>query len=299
MEATYETLNLIKDGSILIVTINNTRSEVNLFRQQTAVELNILITSLQNDTSTKVVIFKSGNPKFFIAHFDVIPVPGKFLSPFCVQSHRNANLKIPKGEPDPTAIDAAAFNGRVFQAMSNLPQPVIAMIDGPARGAGNEFLVACDMRFASKGARFSNFEGTLGLHPGSGGAAWMPLHIGRGRSMEFLLSGEDIDAETAERYGYVNKAFETSEEMHEYVMKLAKRIALFPLNGLASIKKTVTTLIQPSAELMASEAVEWNRLLAEPEQAGLVGEFIKKSGNLTSVEFELHVPDEVAKLYSK
>lgn len=183
--------------------------------------------------------------------------------------------------------------------MSNLPQPVIAMIDGPARGAGNEFLVACDMRFASKGARFSNFEGALGLHPGSGGAAWMPLHIGRGRSMEFLLSGEDIDAETAERYGYVNKAFETSKEMHEYVMKLARRIALFPLNGLASIKKTVTTLIQPSAELMASEAVEWNRLLAEPEQAGLVGEFIKQSGNLTSVEFELHVPDEVAKLYGK
>ncbi|OPB40548.1 hypothetical protein A0O28_0006270 [Trichoderma guizhouense] len=262
MAETYETLNLVKDGSVLIVTINNTRSKVNLFRQQTAVELNILITSLQNDTSTKVVIFKSG-------------------------------------EPDPTAIDAAAFNGRVFQAMSNLPQPVIAMIDGPARGAGNEFLVACDMRFASKGARFSNFEGTLGLHPGSGGAAWMPLHIGRGRAMEFLLSGEDIDAETAERYGYVNKAFETSEEMHEYVMKLAKRIALFPLNGLASIKKTVTTLIQPSAELMASEAVEWNRLLAEPEQAGLVGEFIKRSENLTSVDFELHVPDEVVKLYGK
>ncbi|KAL7954962.1 hypothetical protein V8C34DRAFT_292925 [Trichoderma compactum] len=109
---------------------------------------------------------------------------GRFLR---IES-RNYQLEDPKGEPDPTAIDAAAFNGRVF--------------------------------------RFSNFEGTLGLHPGSGGAAWMPLHIGRSRAMEFLLSGEDMDAETAERYGYVDKAFETSEEMHEYVMQPAKRIAL-------------------------------------------------------------------------
>lgn len=80
MAETFETLTLVKDGSVLIVTINNTRSDVNLFRQKTAVELNILITSLQNDTSTKVIIFKSGNPKFFIAHFDIIPVPGKFPS---------------------------------------------------------------------------------------------------------------------------------------------------------------------------------------------------------------------------
>ncbi|KAH8802411.1 hypothetical protein F5884DRAFT_683699 [Xylogone sp. PMI_703] len=86
MAETYKTLSLIKDGSVLIVTINNTRSEVNLFRQQTAVELDILVTSLQHDTSTKVVIFKSGNPKFFIAHFDVIRVPGNSYRPLCIAS---------------------------------------------------------------------------------------------------------------------------------------------------------------------------------------------------------------------
>lgn len=134
------------------------------------------------------------------------------------------------------------------------------MVEGPARGAGNEFLAACDMRFASKGACFSNFEGMLGLHPGSGGAAWMPLHIGRARAIEFLLSGDDLDAKTAEQYGYVNKSFDEPEEMHEYVMRLARRIALFPLDGLASIKKTVTALIQPSAEQMAFEGAEWDRL---------------------------------------
>lgn len=73
MSTNFKTLALDKDGAILTVTINNTRSEVNVFRQETSVELNELVTILQNDTSTKVVIFKSGNPKFFSAHYDIFP----------------------------------------------------------------------------------------------------------------------------------------------------------------------------------------------------------------------------------
>jgi enoyl-CoA hydratase/carnithine racemase len=107
--------------------------------------------------------------------------------------------------------------------MSNLPQPVI--------------LEACDMRFASKNACFSNFEITIGEHPGAGSVVWMPLHIGRGRAMEFMLTGSDLDPKTAEKYGYINKAFDTPREMHDYVEKLAKRIALFPLDAISSVKK--------------------------------------------------------------
>lgn len=76
MSASFETLALNKDGGILTVTINNTKSEINLFRQETSVELNQLVNLLQNDTSTKVVIFKSGNPEFFSAHYDLFPTPG-------------------------------------------------------------------------------------------------------------------------------------------------------------------------------------------------------------------------------
>lgn len=72
----FETLALEKDGAILTVTINNTKSEVNLFLHETVVEINQLVTLLQNDTSTKVVIFKSGNAEFFSAHYDILPTPG-------------------------------------------------------------------------------------------------------------------------------------------------------------------------------------------------------------------------------
>ncbi|UKZ84251.1 putative secondary metabolism biosynthetic enzyme [Trichoderma asperellum] len=244
MSTSFKTLALHKDGAdgaILTVTIKNTRSEVNVFCQETSIELNELVTVLQNDTSTKVVIFKSGNPEFFSAHYDIFPTPG---------------------EPDLNTPGTAAFNGKVFLNMSNLPQPVISMIDGPARGIGNEFLAACDMIFASKNARFSNFKATLGLHPGAGGVAWMPLHIGRASAMEFVFSGNDIDPKTAEEYGYVNKAFDTPEGLYDYVEKLAERIALFPLGGLSSIKRTVTDTIQPRPEQIAIEGAEWDRLVA-------------------------------------
>lgn len=202
------------------------------------------------------------------------------------------------GEPDPSTPGTAAFNGNVFLNMSNLPQPVIAMVDGPARGIANEFLAACDMRFASQNARFGNFEGTLGLHPGAGGVAWMPLHIGRARAIEFVLSGNDLDPKTAEDYGYVNKAFETSAEMQDYVDKLAKRIALFPLDGLASIKKTVTDTIQPKAEQIAIEGAEWDRLVAQKLQSELIEKFVTLSKNFTDIQFELHLPQEVVNVYT-
>lgn len=79
MSTSFKTLALHKDGAdgaILTVTIKNTRSEVNVFCQETSIELNELVTVLQNDTSTKVVIFKSGNPEFFSAHYDIFPTPG-------------------------------------------------------------------------------------------------------------------------------------------------------------------------------------------------------------------------------
>lgn len=182
--------------------------------------------------------------------------------------------------------------------MSNLPQPVIAMVGGPARGIANEFLAACDMRFASKNTRFSNFEVTLGLHPGAGGVAWMPLHIGRARAIEFVLSGNDLDPETAESYGYVNKAFDTPEEMHDYVERLAERIALFPLDALSSIKKTVTDTIQPKSEQISIEGAEWDRLVSQKLETELVEKFVTLSKNFTDIEFELHAPEEVIKVYN-
>jgi hypothetical protein len=73
----FTSLTTVQTGAILKVTINNTESDVNLLSTRVIFELDQLVTSLHNNTSIKVILFESGNTKFFAAHSDIIPRPGK------------------------------------------------------------------------------------------------------------------------------------------------------------------------------------------------------------------------------
>lgn len=109
------------------------------------------------------------------------------------------------GDPvSPTDPSLVLLASNVFFNITQLPQATLAIVEGPARGVGNELIFSCDMRFASNAAIFGNFEVTLDLLPGTGGALYMLLLIGRSRAFEYLLSGQDIDAKTAERAGWAN-----------------------------------------------------------------------------------------------
>ena len=79
------------------------------------------------------------------------------------------------------------------------------------RGAGSEFVLACDMRFAAReSAIFSQPEQAFGLIPGAGGVQHLTRLMGRARALEVMLSAEDYDAELAERYGWINRALPAS-----------------------------------------------------------------------------------------
>jgi enoyl-CoA hydratase/carnithine racemase len=96
--------------------------------------------------------------------------------------------------------------------MAQLNQVTIGAVNGVACGGGNEFLVLLDMRFAVKShPRFGQPEIGLGLVPDGGGSQYLPRSIGCGRAMEYFLTGKDILAEEAERYGWINKAFDNSD----------------------------------------------------------------------------------------
>ncbi|KAH8806135.1 ClpP/crotonase-like domain-containing protein, partial [Xylogone sp. PMI_703] len=250
---------------------------VNLFSEIMQFELDQLVNSLQSDNSTKVVIFRSGNPQFFIAHYDVISRPG---------------------DPLPiTSPEIAPFNARLLFNITNLPQATIGVIEGPARGMGNEFAMSLDMRFASPGAVFSNFEVTVGLHPGAGGVVYMSDLIGRGRAFEFLLSGNDIDADTAESFGLVNKVFSSPAELDTFVSQLSTRIALFPLDALSSIKTSVNAVTRAPLEQLLFESAEWNRLLSMKLQQDIVAKFLVLTKNETDVEVELNLSEDVVQIY--
>src|SRR6185437_5899995 len=167
-------------------TITFSNPPINIFVPATIVELGALMTELEADPSVKVVVFQSANPDFFIAHLDVSKAAER---PGVLYHWRDFVLRL-----------------------SSTPVVSIAKIRGRTRGIGNEFVLACDMRFASRQrALFGNPEIGVGLVPGGGALEWLPRLVGRSRALEIVLSGDDFDTDIAERYGLVNRTLDDSD----------------------------------------------------------------------------------------
>ncbi len=116
------------------------------------------------------------------------------------------------------------------------PLVTVGLVRGRARGVGSEFLQALDIRFASRErAILSQIEVGTGIIPGGGGLDRLPRLIGRARAMEVILGAEDFDADTAERYGWVNRSIPDAE-LDEFVERFATRVASFDRAAIAAVK---------------------------------------------------------------
>ena len=113
---------------------------------------------------------------------------------------------------------------RTCDAVRKVPAPTIARIEGHTLGAGIEFAAACDIRIANEKARFGQPEINLGIIPGGGGTQRLTRLIGEGKSMEMILSGDMIDAQTALNLGLVNHVY-AAEELETKTLELASKIA--------------------------------------------------------------------------
>jgi enoyl-CoA hydratase/carnithine racemase len=130
--------------------------------------------------------------------------------------------------------------------LSRAPVVSVASIRGRARGAGSEFVLACDIRFASREkAVLGQFEVGIGAVPGGGPMARLPRLVGRGRALEILLGADDFSGELAERYGYVNRAI-PDHELDEFVDDFAQRLAQFDKRAIAETKGFVDQTTLPA-----------------------------------------------------
>jgi len=111
-----------------------------------------------------------------------------------------------------------------FGCLSDLPQPIVCALNGDAIGAGLELALACDVRIAAEGARFSVPEVSMGLLPIAGGTQRLPRLVGRGKGLEMILTGETVTADEALRIGLVS-AVVRRERLAEEAELVAQRIA--------------------------------------------------------------------------
>ena len=199
---------------------------INLIDPETIGELDRLIAGLETDPEVKVVVFASEDPEFFLAHYDVL-----------VDKARTAAM--PRG---PSGMHPWLD---VLARLSRAPVASIASIRGRARGAGSEFALACDMRFASReNAILGQFEVGVGAVPGANPMARLAQLVGRGRAIEIVLGADDFSAELAERYGYINRAIPDAE-LDQFVDRFARRLAGFEKPALAETKRFVDQVSLP------------------------------------------------------
>ncbi len=201
----------------------------NIFGPESIGQLNEVISAIERDARLKVVVFDSDVPDFFLTHYDFVPP-------------LTDTTQLPNG---PTGLPPLPD---MLVRLSRSPVVSIASIRGRATGVGSELALASDMRFASREkALLSQWEIGAALVPGGGPMARLPSLMGRGRALEVLLTGNDIDAELAERYGYVNRAIPDSE-LDKFVDAMARRIAGFDKQAIRDIKHLVDVVSLPSDE---------------------------------------------------
>ncbi|MFI3260373.1 MAG: enoyl-CoA hydratase/isomerase family protein [bacterium] len=214
----YETLKTYESEGILTVTFNY--KKINVLGIPMLKDLNKLCNYLESNEELKVVIFNSSNDLFFIAHADIDMLK---------------NMKVSNKSKDEIGINDLA---KTLDRINKLSQVTISQVEGYARGGGHEFILACDMRFATPNAVFMQMECGMGILPCGGGSARLARVVGLPRALEIILCAEDFNAKEAYRYGTINKVIE-SDKISDYVYTLAKRISKFPLRAIKACKKTI------------------------------------------------------------
>ncbi len=220
---------------------------INTITATTVAELSELVGLIEEDPDLNVVVFDSANPDFYLAHYDVENDPAK-----------TAALGV-----GPTGLPAWID---VLVRLARAAVVSIAAIRGRARGAGSEFVLACDLRFASReNTLLGQFEVGIGVPPGGGPMARLPRLVGRGRALEILLVADDLDGPRAEQYGYVNRVI-ADNQLDDEVEAIASRLARFDHDAIARTKSYVDQVTLPANSELGPPLDDFRELFGRPAQ---------------------------------
>ena len=234
-----------------------------------------LLVRMETTESLRVIVFESALPDFYLSHFDLTGKIGNIMSAI-----GRTGL--------PILMDT-------FVRLTKAPVVSLARIRGCVRGVSSEFVLACDMRFASReNTKIGHPELGVGLHPGGGGTERLPHLVGRGRALEIVLSANDFDGDTAERYGYVNRSFPDAE-LDGFVDTLARRISSFDRRALVAAKNLVNEVSLPPFDRLLDAFTSFGTALGWSEAQNRIRSVLER-GLQRDVAFEKNWPEVLGTL---
>ena len=234
-----------------------------------------LLVRMEMTETLRVVVFESALPDFYLSHFDLTGKLGNVMTGLG-----------PSGLP--ILMDT-------FVRLTKVPVVSLARIRGCVRGVSSEFVLACDMRFASReNTKLGHPELGVGLHPGGGGTERLPHLVERGRALEIVLSANDFDGDTAERYGYVNRSLPDAE-LDGFVDTLARRIASFDRPALAAAKHLVNEVSLPPSDRLLAAFTSFGTALGWPAAQNRIRAVLER-GLQRDADFEKDWPETLGAL---
>jgi enoyl-CoA hydratase/carnithine racemase len=264
--AGYTALRVRSADGVAVVTIDH--PPVNLFDMQLIGDMARAGEELAADDAVRAVVIESANPDFFIAHADVSLIQ-----------------RLPAdASKRPERLN---FFHAMVERFRNMPKATIAKIEGRCRGGGSELALSCDMRFGALGrAVLAQPEVALGIIPGGSGTQRLPRLVGRARALEIVLGCEDVPAELAERWGYLNRALPPGE-LGPFVERLARRIASYPAEAIALAKACVDASLGPVEPGLLEEDWAFTKSMGTQAAKDRMAAFMAGGGQTPEVERDL------------
>lgn len=249
----YKNILLHISDHLAYVTINRP-DKLNALNFETLHELNLVFDSIYENKDVKAVILTGSGEKSFVAGADITEI---------------AKL-------DRHSAEKVAQNGQnLLFKIENCPKPVIAMVNGYALGGGCELAMACHIRIVSEKAIFAQPEINLGIIPGYGGTQRLTQLIGKGRALELIFTGENINAQRAFEIGLVNQVH-SAELLKTKTEEFAQKIISKPRIGLSTIIQSVNSVFDESKNGYEVEASSFGECCSSGDFVEGTSAFLEK-----------------------
>ncbi len=249
----YQSLLTELTDNIFTITINRP-DKLNALNKTVIDELQSVVQEVYNNPEIKSAIITGAGTKAFVAGADI--------SGFRGLSKEEGMVLAKKGQD-------------IFASIEDAPKPIVAAVNGFALGGGCELAMACHFRFCSDNAQFGQPEVNLGLLPGYGGTQRMTKLIGKGRTLELLMSGNMINAATAMQYGLANNVFSQEELLNKTKSILTIINAKAPL-AIAKCIECVNMADDGNADGYAKEIDAFGECFATDDMKEGVSAFLEK-----------------------